>query len=107
MPTQNGGIDFSSPEFNRLFREALPELGFFGELADRKLGPNTPQGRFFQNQYGSILNEFAGRQAQDPSLYFQDFIEDFPFTRRFAGTPPNLAGRGTSRFNPRTRFLFY
>jgi len=77
-----------------------------------QFGRSPRQRLFFQNQFANLHNEFLGRLGQQarsgqvPTQRFTNFLENIDFNQRFASTPPQLRGDFTSRFAPRTRFLF-
>ena len=72
----------------------------------------SPQRRFFQNQFQNIQNQFLGqlgqtiRQGGQPDQTFQSFLEGFPFSQRFQELPPALRGQLNNRFAPSVRFFF-
>ena len=96
--------------------EAEPRSAFFS--FQNQFGQSPNQRRYFQNQFQDIHNQFLGqlgtqiRGGELPTLSpeqhaqrFTSFLENFPFTERFAALPPQQRGVFPSQFNPRTRFL--
>tara|TARA_R100000234_G_scaffold24292_3_gene13993 strand:- start:170 stop:487 length:318 start_codon:yes stop_codon:yes gene_type:complete len=94
------------------FLEDEPRAAFFGTLRTQPGFRDTPgERRQAQDIYQSALSDFYGQLGQDilsgqtPNMTFTDFLQDFPFTERFAqmGRQYNQL----SRYRPRTRFLYY
>jgi hypothetical protein len=68
--------------------------------------------RYFQGQFQNIYNDFLGAQGralqggQLPSQTFTQFLEQYPFTQRYAALPPELAGRSLGSFAPRVQYSY-
>ncbi len=104
-PLQNPFLDFLEEG------PGGPEAAFFS--FQDQFGGSPAQQRFFSGQFPQIQQEFLGqlgqqiRQGGQPSGTFVNFLENFPFTQRFAGlTPFERGGARRSQFAPRTRSLF-
>lgn len=95
------------------FLEDEPRAAFFGTLRTQPGFRDTPaQRRQAQDIYQSALSDFYGQLGENilsgdtsGDLTFTDFLQEFPFTERFAqmGRQYNQL----SRYRPRTRFLYY
>jgi hypothetical protein len=103
---------FFGPNVFQQFLEEEPRAAYFA--LDKPFGStSTPRQKgFFQNQFQNIQDEYLGalgRQIKDdrlPTLRFSDFLKDFPFSKRYAATPPQYRGDFPRQFSPPTRFLF-
>ncbi len=98
------------------FQDFLEEsdVGLRANFFSRPGTRGTPtRSRFFENQFATIQNQFLGalgaqiRGGEQPTLKFEDFLNDFDFQRAFLGAPPAQRGQFPSRFNPRTRSIFF
>jgi len=95
--------------------EDMPQLGFQTQLANMfpRSGQGSNQGRYWANRFGQVQNEYLGavgqqlQSGQPPTLRFQDFLSQYPFTSRFSALPPEARGQVNQRFNPRTRWLTF
>lgn len=107
MPTDNDIFGISP----RQLLGADPESAFFS--FQNQFGRSQNQRRFFQNQFQNIQSEFLGtlgqqlRQGMNPSGDFTSFLEQVPFTDRFASLAPSIRGAQTNRFSPRAVFDFF
>jgi hypothetical protein len=107
-PNESGFFGGSNPFAS--FLEDVPEAAYFS--LDKPFGRSPRQERFFQGQFQNIQNEYLGalgqqiRGGQFPTLRFTDFLEKFPFTKRYASLPPQSRGDFPRQFSPPTRFLF-
>ena len=92
------------------FLEENPNVSF--QAALQGLDQPANQRRFYQNQFSNIYNEFLGniggqiKQGKTPSATFNEFLGEFPFSERFAATPPQQRGDFPSNVAPRTRYLY-
>lgn len=90
--------------------EDRPELSFFADV--NRFARSPRQRRFLSSQYQPTFNKYLGQLGQQlqggriPTLRFQDFLSETPFTERFAAMPPSFRGQSFARFRPRTRSLF-
>ena len=98
------------------FEDFLEEsdVGLRANFFSRPGTRGTPtRSRFFEDQFQTVQNEFLGRLGaqirggEAPSLTFGNFLDDFGFDNFFASQPPAFRGQFPSRFNPRTRHLFF
>lgn len=98
-----------------------PRLAYYAQLYGQNLNPL--QRNFFQGQYGDIYSQYLGQLGQglasaqqrglsladylaQPQQGFYEYLQQSPFTQRFAQTPPDLRPGGRqSRFTPQTRWL--
>ena len=102
--------------FENPFSEFLsdPDVGFRADFFSRPGTRGTPtRSRFFEDQFASVQNQFLGRLGaqirggEAPTLTGTQFLDTFDFNTFFAGQPPAFRGQFPSRFNPRTRHLFF
>ena len=100
------------------FLEYEPEAAYYsspaGGAGTGAFAQGTPnQKRYYQNQFQNTYNEFLGalggqiRAGEDPTMRFTDYLEDIPWTERYAALTPEMAGRRTSRFSPGTRQIYF
>ena len=93
------------------FLEEEPRAAFFGTLGQQGMLDTSTRRRQAQDIYSGAMAEFYGKLGEQilgggqPTLKFADFMQQFPYTERFAqmGRQYNQQGR----YNPRTRFLYY
>ena len=75
-------------------------------------GTSPASRRFFQGQFQNIYNDFLvaqGRALQGgqlPSQTFTQFLQQYPFTQRYAALPPELTGRTLGAFAPRVQYSY-
>ena len=75
-------------------------------------GTSPASKRYFQGQFQNIYNDFLGQQGralqggQLPSQTFTQFLEQYPFTQRYAALPPELSGRALGSFVPRVQYSY-
>ena len=75
-------------------------------------GTSPASKRYFQGQFQNIYNDFLGQQGralqggQLPSQTFTQFLEQYPFTQRYAALPPELSGRALGAFAPRVQYSY-
>ena len=75
-------------------------------------GTSPASRRYFQGQFQNIYNDFLGNQGralqggQLPSQTFSQFLEQYPFTQRYAALPPELSGRALGSFAPRVQYSY-
>ena len=71
------------------------------------------QQRYYQNQFQAVYNEFLGslgsqvRAGGAPTERWSDYLEKIPWAARYAALTPDQAGRGTRRFSPGTRQIYF
>ena len=93
------------------FLEEEPRAAFFGTLGQQGMLDTASRRRQAQDIYSGAMAEFYGKLGEQilgggaPTLNFSDFLQDYPFTERFAQLGRQYSQQG--RFNPRTRFLYY
>ena len=93
------------------FLEEEPRAAFFGTLGRQGLLDTAGRRRQAQDIYSEALSSFYGQLGEQilgggaPTQTFTNYLQDFPFTERFAqmGRQYNQAGR----YRPRTRFLYF
>ena len=93
------------------FLEEEPRAAFFGTLGRQGLLDTSGRRRDAQNIYQDALSAFYGQLGEQilggeaPTQTFTNYLQDFPFTERFAqmGRQFNQSGR----YRPRTRFLYF
>ena len=93
------------------FLEEKPRAAFFGTLCRQGLLDTAGRRRQAQDIYSDALSSFYGQLGEQilgggaPTQTFTNYLQDFPFTERFAqmGRQYNQAGR----YRPRTRFLYF
>ncbi len=67
---------------------------------------------YLQGQFQNIYNDFLGQQGralqggQLPSQTFTQFLQQYPFTQRYAALPPELTGRTLGSFAPRVQYSY-
>ena len=75
-------------------------------------GTSPASRRYFQGQFQNIYNDFLGQQGgalqggQLPSQTFTQFLQQYPFTQRYAALPPELTGRTLGSFAPRVQYSY-
>ena len=75
-------------------------------------GTSPASRRYFQGQFQNIYNDFLGQQGralqggQLPSQPFTQFLQQYPFTQRYAALPPELSGRTLGSFAPRVQYSY-
>jgi|TARA_R100000234_G_C4838276_1_gene109940 hypothetical protein len=95
------------------FLEEEPRAAFFGTLrSSPDFRDTSARRRQAENIYQDAMSEFYGQLGENiiqgepiQDFTFTDFLQQFPFTERFA-----QLGRESSqlnRYRPRTRFLYY
>ena len=67
--------------------------------------------RYLAGQFQNVMGEFLGAQAQMasegllPDFSFQEYLAANPLGERYMALSPGVAGRGTRRYSPTTRWL--
>ena len=56
--------------------------------------------------YGTVDAQ-GNRQYGTPTMSFQDYLQQDPFTDKYSGLTPEQKGIYSQNYNPRTRTLFY
>ena len=75
-------------------------------------GTSPASRRYFRGQFQNIYNDFLGQQGralqggQLPSQTFTQFLQQYPFTQRYAALPPELSGRTLGSFAPRVQYSY-
>ena len=81
--------------------------------AENFMGGSQGQQRFFRGQYQDAYNDYLGALGRDirkgtaPDMNFADYLEDYPFTERYAALTPQQAGRTTRQYSPSTRHIYF
>mgnify|MGYP004453707231 FL=1 len=96
------------------YLESEPAAAYYSSPRGSAFMGTAPARReYYQDQYQNVYNEFLGalgsqiRGGGVPTMKWTDYLEDYPFTERYAALSPTQAGRGTRQFSPRTRQLYY
>lgn len=109
--------DFKNPSWEETFSgflEEEPRAAFFGTLASKTsdaFQDTAARRRQAQDIYGQALGDFYGKlgeqimSGQPPTMKFTEFLQDMPFTERFAQQGRQF--NELSRYRPRTRYLYY
>ena len=77
------------------------------------MGQSAGQERYYRGQYQDAYNDYLGalgsqiRQGAAPNMRFADYLEDYPFTERYAALTPQQAGRSTRQYSPSTRHIYF
>jgi len=93
------------------FLEEEPRAAFFGTLGQKGLMDTSARKKQAQDIYSGAMSDFYGKLGEqilgggEPTMTFTDFLQDFPFTERFAQLGRQYSQQ--SRFSPKTRFLYY
>ena len=96
--------------FNR-FLENNPQATFYSSLPQGNM--NQVQRQASGDVYNQAIQDYYGelgsriRQGQQPTLQFQEYLKEFPYTQRFAQATQRSRDMGRQRVSPRTRRLFY
>jgi len=75
-------------------------------------GASPASRRYFQGQFQNIYDDFLGTQGKSlqrgemPAQNFQQFLQEFPFTQRYASLPPEMTGRSLGNFAPRVQYSY-
>ena len=96
------------------FLELEPTAAYYSSPGGMQFASgNQGQRRYFQNQFQNVYNEFLGalgsqiRSGQEPTMRWTDYLENVPFTARYAALSPEQAGRTTRRYSPNTRQIYF
>ena len=102
-----------------------PQMAYQGAVAsqfpqfDLMSRPQKRQRDYWSDQYSNIYNQYLGQQGQGlaalaqgrqpttPMGTFSQYLENIPFTQRYASLTPQQRGQGTRSFAPSTRYLFF
>lgn len=102
-----------------------PQMAYQGAVAsqfpqfDLMSRPQKRQRDYWSDQYANIHNQYLGQQGQGlaalaqgrqpttPMGTFSQYLENIPFTQRYASLTPQQRGQGTRSFAPSTRYLFF
>ena len=93
------------------FLEEEPRAAFFGTLQQRGMLDTPTRQRQASDIYNQAMQGFYGQLGaqvlggEAPTLTFTDYLQQFPFTERFAQLGRSF--NQSNRFSPRTRFLYY
>ena len=93
------------------FLEEEPRAAFFGTLGQKGLMSSPNRRKQDEDIYSGAMTEFYGKLGEqilgggEPTMTFTDFLQDFPFTDRFAQLGRQYSQQ--SRYRPSTRFLYY
>ena len=96
------------------FLEKEPASAYYSSPAGMSFYGQSPNAqRFYQTQFQNIYNEFLGslgsqiRSGMDPTMRWADYLENVPFTERYAALSPQQAGRTTRQYSPGTRQIYF
>tara|TARA_R100000458_G_C8277675_1_gene253295 strand:+ start:748 stop:1104 length:357 start_codon:yes stop_codon:yes gene_type:complete len=106
-----GNMQTSDPAsvFSR-FLDSQPQATFYSTLPE---GMTPVQRQASGDIYNQAIQDYYGelgkriRQGQAPTLQFQEFLTQFPYTQRFAQATQRSRDMARQRISPRTRRLFY
>ena len=93
------------------FLEEEPRAAFFGTLGQKGMLGTSGRRKQAQDIYSGAMTEFYGKLGEqilgggEPTMTFSNFLEDFPFTDRFAQLGRQYSQQ--SRYKPPTRYLYY
>tara|TARA_R110002110_G_scaffold72519_1_gene192895 strand:+ start:206 stop:514 length:309 start_codon:yes stop_codon:yes gene_type:complete len=93
------------------FLEEEPRAAFFGTLGQKGMMDSPNRRKQAEDIYSGAMTEFYGKLGEqilgggEPTMTFSNFLEDFPFTDRFAQLGRQYSQQ--SRYKPSTRFLYY
>ena len=93
------------------FLEEEPRAAFFGTLGQKGLMDSAGRRKQAEDIYSGAMTEFYGKLGEqilgggEPTMTFSNFIEDYPFTDRFAQLGRQYSQQ--SMYKPPTRFLYY
>ena len=93
------------------FLEEEPRAAFFGTLGQKGMMDSPNRRKQAEDIYSGAMTEFYGKLGEqilgggEPTMTFSNFLEDFPFTDRFAQLGRQYSQQ--SRHKPSTRFLYY
>lgn len=109
MPQATSTNNLLFSDFLRNLQEEEPRLPYFASVGQQGRSPN--ERRVLSNLFGDVYNEYLGALGQEaqqgfiPQASFQEFLAANPLSERYSAMAPSLAGRGTRRFSPTTRWL--
>ena len=91
--------------------EADPRGPYFAAVAQQARSPNEQ--RYLAGQFQNVLSEFLGSLAQQSAQTgtlgtppsFSEYLAANPLGERYMALSPGVAGRGTRRYSPTTRWL--
>ena len=95
------------------YLQESPEWAYYSSPTIFQQNMRAPEKKYLQGQFQSTYQDFMGtlgqqaRAGQMPSMSFQDYLEESPFTKRYSALTPQQAGRTTGRFSPGTRQIYY
>ena len=92
------------------FLDSQPQATFFGSLPEnmtpvQRQASGDVYNQAIQDYYGELGRRI--RQGQAPTLQFQEYLSQFPYTQRFAQATQRSKDMARQRVAPRTRRLFY
>jgi|TARA_R100000306_G_scaffold62174_1_gene67450 hypothetical protein len=112
MVTQSNYFGKNNPFMD--FLETEPAAAYYSSPGGQAFrGGSQGQQRYFQNQFQDIYNEFLGglgqqiRAGQVPTMRWAEYLENVPFTERYAALSPEQAGRSRRRYSPSTRQIYF
>lgn len=96
------------------FLDYQPQAAYYSSPKGKSFGQGSPnKKRHYQDSFQDYYNQYLGelgtqlRSGQDPTMRFQDYLANDPFTERYTAMTPQSRGEYSQQYNPRTRFLFY
>jgi len=95
--------------FNR-FLDQNPQATFYSTLPEamtpvQRGASGDIYNQAIQDYYGELGKRIRG--GQRPTMQFQEFLKEFPYTQRFAQATQRSRDMARQRVSPRTRRLFY
>lgn len=98
-----------SRETADLYRNNIPEAGFWSYLMGRGLTGVGPMDRFAQGRYSNYLGQYMAEAAKDPNMGFFDYLQQRQPNpeAEFQGQSPEQRFDFSSRnLTPRARWVF-
>ena len=112
MTTNNNYFGSNNPFAD--FFEDYPQAAYYSSPRGSAFsGQSQNTQRYYQIQFQNVYNEFLGslgsqiRSGQEPTMRWSDYLENVPFTARYAALSPEQAGRTTRRYSPNTRQIYF
>ena len=91
--------------------EQTPSLAYFSSTPFQG-GFSPVQQQYWSGQYGDVINQYQGElgsafRTGGTAPSFLQYLEDVPWTERYASLSPSLRpGGGSRRFNPTVRHMY-
>ena len=88
-----------------------PSAQYFASLQSAEMGPWAR--RYFSNMYDPIYNQYMGamgrqvKKGQEPTQTFQNFLDQFKWTKQLQQLSPYQKGQRPSAMAPRSRWQLW